>query len=171
METLEGLDSSELLTALGLTEQDVINLGYASAKEFSDAFQSGLEDYDPMSYWDNQLRDAQQGQSDAKSVLEGLESGEDLTDEQLEALDRLQAKYEELADVKELSQHEYLELVRQIQEEEEDAAQEALEEKRELLQEQLDEMNQKIALGIEIDQTEYDELLEEIRDSLKNSQK
>ena len=165
METLEGLNSSELLTALGLTEQDIINLGYASAKEFSDAFQSGLEDYDPMSYWDNQLRDAQQGQSDAKSVLEGLESGKDLTDEQLEALDRLQAKYEELADVKELSQHEYLELVRQIQEEEEDAAQEALEEKRELLQEQLDEMNQKIALGVEIDQTEYDELLEEINNT------
>lgn len=165
MKTLEGLDSTELLTALGLSEQDIENLGYDSAADFSDAFQSGLEDYDPMSYWDNQLKEAQQGQMDAKSLLEGLESGEELTDEQLDSLERLKAKYEELANVKELSQHEYLELVRQIQEEEEDAAREALEERRELLQEKLDEFNEKIELGIEIDTAEYDELLEEINNT------
>lgn len=163
IENLKGFDNAyELLPALGLSLEDIENLGYESATQFVQAFQNGLNDYDPMSYWNEQIAQGQQGQNDAKSALEGLQSGKDLTEEQIAALDRLEEKHKELADTRNLTEHEYLDLVRDIQEEEEKATLEGLEEKKKLLNEKLDDY---LVGKIELDDKEFQELMKEIQDT------
>jgi hypothetical protein len=52
---LEGLNHAEILTALGLNPEDLEKLGYESASDFTVAFRRGLAEYDPMSYWNEQI--------------------------------------------------------------------------------------------------------------------
>ena len=159
---LQGLTGTQLRESLGLSRDDILDLGYKSSAEFAEAFKAGLEGYDPMQYWTAQTERSIQGQEDAKLLLEGLQSEKDLTEEQIAALDRLKEKYSELADTKNLSQHEYLALVREVQEEEEDLAIEGLEEQRKLLNEKLS----KVLTGeLKVDDTEFQKLMDDIQNN------
>ena len=70
---------------------------------------------------------ASQNAKSIGDILTSLEDGEDLSDEQLAFLDNLGLKYEELNTIREEGGHAYLELLKEIQEQEETNALVALE--------------------------------------------
>lgn len=127
---LVGMDQATLLSSLGLTEDDIKALGYADATAFYNAWQDGLNQYDAIGYWENQLQETKQRVGEIGDALDAL-SADKLTKKQLESMQEtladLEQKYPELAEIQQQGSHEYLELLRQIQEQEETNAMIALE--------------------------------------------
>jgi hypothetical protein len=52
IEELKGMSYSELLEALGISSDDIKALGYDRGTDLAVAIRKGLEDYNPMDYWE-----------------------------------------------------------------------------------------------------------------------
>lgn len=111
---LKGLqDKDELLEALGLTEEDLANLGVTDAEAWYNSFIASLNSYDPSSFYERLSQAATSGEKSARSLIDSIQSGdttyENISDNEeyqnlIDQLDILKSQYPELqADAIELS--------------------------------------------------------------------
>lgn len=111
---LKGLqDKDELLEALGLTEEDLANLGVTDAEAWYNSFIASLNSYDPSSFYERLSQAATSGEKSARSLIDSIQSGdttyENIGDNEeyqnlIDQLDILKSQYPELqADAIELS--------------------------------------------------------------------
>lgn len=111
---LKGLqDKDELLEALGLTEEDLANLGITDAEAWYNSFIASLNSYDPSSFYERLSQAATSGEKSARLLIDSIQSGdttyENIGDNKeyqnlIDQLDILKSQYPELqADAIELS--------------------------------------------------------------------
>lgn len=111
---LKGLQNKdELLEALGLTKEDLANLGVADAEAWYNSFIASLNSYDPSSFYERLSQAATSGEKSARSLIDSIQSGdttyENISDNEeyqnlIDQLDTLKSQYPELqADAIELS--------------------------------------------------------------------
>ena len=111
---LKGLQNKdELLEALGLTEEDLANLGVTDAEAWYNSFIASLNSYDPSSFYERLSQAATSGEKSARSLIDSIQSGdttyENISDNEeyqnlIDQLDILKSQYPELqADAIELS--------------------------------------------------------------------
>lgn len=111
---LKGLQNKdELLEALGLTEEDLANLGVTDAEAWYNSFIASLNSYDPSSFYEHLSQAATSGEKSARSLIDSIQSGdttyENISDNEeyqnlIDQLDILKSQYPELqADAIELS--------------------------------------------------------------------
>ena len=116
------------------TSEDWKNLGFESASDFIQGLNNGLDNYDEGAFWKRRIETAKTNITEIESFFTSYDSGTVIDDDTYTALEN---KYEELQAIRQRSSHEYLEMLRQIREREEDA-------NREGLHYQEQEMNSKI---------------------------
>lgn len=111
---LKGLQNKdELLEALGLTKEDLANLGVTDAEAWYNSFIASLNSYDPSSFYERVGQAATSGEKSARSLIDSIQSGdttyENISDNEeyqnlIDQLDTLKSQYPELqADAIELS--------------------------------------------------------------------
>lgn len=111
---LKGLQNKdELLEALGLTKEDLANLGVTDAEAWYNSFIASLNSYDPSSFYERLSQAATSGEKSARSLIDSIQSGdttyENISDNEeyqnlIDQLDTLKGQYPELqADAIELS--------------------------------------------------------------------
>lgn len=111
---LKGLQNKdELLEALGLTKEDLANLGVTDAEAWYNSFIASLNSYDPSSFYERLSQAATSGEKSARSLIDSIQSGdttyENISDNEeyqnlIDQLDTLKRQYPELqADAIELS--------------------------------------------------------------------
>ena len=111
---LKGLQNKdELLEALGLTKEDLANLGVADAEAWYNSFIASLNSYDPSSFYERLSQAATSGEKSARSLIDSIQSGDttygNISDNEeyqnlIDQLDTLKSQYPELqADAIELS--------------------------------------------------------------------
>lgn len=111
---LKGLQNKdELLEALGLTKEDLANLGVTDAEAWYNSFIASLNSYDPSSFYERLSQAATSGEKSARSLIDSIQSGdttyENISDNKeyqnlIDQLDTLKSQYPELqADAIELS--------------------------------------------------------------------
>lgn len=111
---LKGLQNKdELLEALGLTKEDLANLGVTDAEAWYNSFIASLNSYDPSSFYERLSQAATSGEKSARSLIDSIQSGdttyENISDNEeyqnlIDQLDTLKSQYPELqADAIELS--------------------------------------------------------------------
>lgn len=111
---LKGLQNKdELLEALGLTKEDLANLGVTDAEAWYNSFIASLNSYDPSSFYERLSQVATSGEKSARSLIDSIQSGdttyENIGDNEeyqnlIDQLDILKSQYPELqADAIELS--------------------------------------------------------------------
>lgn len=111
---LKGLQNKdELLEALGLTKEDLANLGVTDAEAWYNSFIASLNSYDPSSFYESLSQAATPGEKSARSLIDSIQSGdttyENISDNEeyqnlIDQLDTLKSQYPELqADAIELS--------------------------------------------------------------------
>ena len=111
---LKGLQNKdELLEALGLTKEDLANLGVTDAEAWYNSFIASLNSYDPSSFYERLNQAATSGEKSARSLIDSIQSGdttyENISDNEeyqnlIDQLDTLKSQYPELqADAIELS--------------------------------------------------------------------
>lgn len=75
-ESLEQLNTDELMSILGINEEDLIALGYESAESFHNAWTTALNEYDEDA-WNEKIRNAvSSGNQEIKTLMEGVQSGD-----------------------------------------------------------------------------------------------
>ena len=158
-------------------------------EDFLEKFTTGLENvldnYSYKKYYGGEGQDFV-GQS-KKSLKEADKIGEissilsygdssKLNKEQIEYLDELKEKYVELSEIQDKTSHEYLDMLRQIKEQEEDNANTALQTAKEMqekdldnLFEQLDRLKEENAPEIEI--VAVTDQIEEVLNELENTER
>lgn len=111
---LKGLQNKdELLEALGLTKEDLANLGVTDADAWYNSFIASLNSYDPSSFYERLSQAATSGEKSARSLIDSIQSGdttyENISDNEeyqnlIDQLDTLKRQHPELqADAIELS--------------------------------------------------------------------
>lgn len=111
---LKGLQNKdELLEALGITKEDLANLGVTDAEAWYNSFIASLNSYDPSSFYESLSQAATSGEKSARSLIDSIQSGdttyENISDNEeyqnlIDQLDILKSQYPELqADAIELS--------------------------------------------------------------------
>ena len=111
---LKGLQNKdELLEALGLTKEDLANLGVTDAEAWYNSFIASLNSYDSSSFYERLSQAATSGEKSARSLIDSIQSGdttyENISDNEeyqnlIDQLDTLKSQYPELqADAIELS--------------------------------------------------------------------
>lgn len=111
---LKGLQNKdELLEALGLTKEDLANLGVTDAEAWYNSFIASLNSYDSSSFYEHLSQAATSGEKSARSLIDSIQSGdttyENISDNEeyqnlIDQLDTLKSQYPELqADAIELS--------------------------------------------------------------------
>lgn len=111
---LKGLQNKdELLEVLGLTKEDLANLGVTDAEAWYNSFIASLNSYDPSSFYESLSQAATSGEKSARSLIDSIQSGdttyENISDNEeyqnlIDQLDILKSQYPELqADAIELS--------------------------------------------------------------------
>ena len=111
---LKGLQNKdELLEVLGLTKEDLANLGVTDAEAWYNSFIASLNSYDPSSFYERLSQAATSGEKSARSLIDSIQSGdttyENISDNEeyqnlIDQLDTLKSQYPELqADAIELS--------------------------------------------------------------------
>lgn len=111
---LKGLQNKdELLEALGLTKEDLANLGVTDAEAWYNSFIASLNSYDPSSFYERLSQAATSGEKSARSLIDSIQSGdttyENISDNEeyqnlIDQLDTLKSQYPKLqADAIELS--------------------------------------------------------------------
>lgn len=111
---LKGLQNKdELLEALGLTKEDLANLGVTDAEAWYNSFIASLNSYDPSSFYERLSQAVTSGEKSARSLIDSIQSGdttyENISDNEeyqnlIDQLDTLKSQYPELqADAIELS--------------------------------------------------------------------
>lgn len=132
---------------LQLSETEAKLLGYNGSEQFKATVINATDNYNAIPYWQNQYTTSTKNADDLQGTLNTLSTGsdEDLEEDQIAYLETLEAKYVELGEIKNRTSHEYLELLRQIKEQEETNAATALDETRILQEKQLQEAQDKLA--------------------------
>lgn len=108
---------------------------------------------------------ASQNAKSIGDILTSLEDGEDLSDEQLAFLDNLGLKYEELNTIREEGGHAYLELLREIQEQEETNALIALENTEDQLITEIDNLYENLDNLSEEELNQLEQKLQDLADT------
>ena len=98
---------------LGISVEDLKNLGFDSADEFVDGFKEQLNNYDPSSFFE-ELSSKISTSSDAISTLL---KGDELSEDQLTSLQGLEDEYDELSAIQDKNSEEYLDKLIEIREE------------------------------------------------------
>lgn len=110
-----------------ITDADAEAMGYKDAQAFVNGVQRALDEYDPTAYWKGQYKQSLGNQDIISKGITSAQEGDELEEEDQAALNALLAKYIDLQDLRNMNDHEYLELLRDIQEKEENRSREALE--------------------------------------------
>lgn len=110
---LTGMSQEELYAALGLNEEDLVNLGITDAEAWYNSFIASLNSYDPSGFYERLSQAATSGEKSARSLIDSIQSGdttyENIGDNEeyqnlIDQLDTLKSQYPELqADAIELS--------------------------------------------------------------------
>ena len=109
-EELEDLESDELLNKLGLTEDQIKELGWENAEKFEEEFDNALAEYDIGPYLENL-----QGKIETTSgLIDTLFNGDELSDEQLEKVKELEKEYDNLSAIQDKNSKEYLAALMEI---------------------------------------------------------
>ena len=135
-------------------DEDVVenlknNLGQIP-DEYKKQIEAAIEDYEKNSSdyaiqrFAEKAEAAKGNAEGVGGVLTSLNNGDDLSTEQIAFLDTLKQKYTELNDIKDQGSHEYLALLREIQEQEETNYLQALEDSRNTLFNQASELSKEI---------------------------
>ena len=135
-------------------DEDVVenlknNLGQIP-DEYKKQIEAAIEDYEKNSSdyaiqrFAEKAEAAKGNAEGVGGVLTSLNNGDDLSTEQIAFLDTLKQKYIELNDIKDQGSHEYLALLREIQEQEETNYLQALEDSRNTLFNQASELSKEI---------------------------
>lgn len=117
---LAGMSENQLKEVLGLSDEDFQNLGFKSGKAFAESSKEALRDYDALSYWQNQASKSEKNASDIGGILQAYQDEEELSEQQNQLLDELSQKYSYLNELRTQGGHEYLQALREIQEQEEE---------------------------------------------------
>lgn len=118
--------------------------------EYKSQIEAAIKDYEKNSsdYAIQRLAEkAKTAKSNAEGVggvLTSLNNGDDLSTEQIALIDTLKQKYAELNEIKDQGSHEYLTLLREIQEQEETNYLQALEDSRDSLFKQASDLSKEI---------------------------
>ena len=118
--------------------------------EYKSQIEAAIKDYEKNSsdYAIQRLAEkAETAKSNAEGVggvLTSLNNGDDLSTEQIAFIDTLKQKYAELNEIKDQGSHEYLTLLREIQEQEETNYLQALEDSRDSLFKQASDLSKEI---------------------------
>lgn len=106
-------NKDELLEALGITKEDLANLGVTDAEAWYNSFIASLNSYDSSSFYEHLSQAATSGEKSARSLIDSIQSGdttyENISDNEeyqnlIDQLDTLKSQYPELqADAIELS--------------------------------------------------------------------
>lgn len=118
--------------------------------EYKSQIEAAIKDYEKNSsdYATQRLAEkAETAKSNAEGiggVLTSLNNGDDLSTEQIALIDTLKQKYTELNEIKDQGSHEYLTLLREIQEQEETNYLQALEDSRDSLFKQASDLSKEI---------------------------
>lgn len=139
-------DSSkdEIIKKLGLTEKDFAILGYTDANTWWENFKKELSRYDAAIYWENLAEKSKKSAEDVGGILASYQSDKELSEEQIIILDKLGKKYSNLNKLREQGGHEYLQTLREIQEQEEENSIIALKNLKQTQQEKADALQQEI---------------------------
>lgn len=135
-------------------DEDVVenlknNLGQIP-DEYKKQIEAAIEDYEKNSSdyaiqrFAEKAEAAKGNAEGVGGVLTSLNNGDDLSTEQIAFLDTLKQKYTELNDIKDQGSHEYLALLREIQEQEETNYLQALEDSRDSLFKQASDLSKEI---------------------------
>ena len=120
VENLKELNADELMQVLGINEQDLIDMGYESAAAFEQAFDQGLNEYDPFTYWDAKLEQSKANIETLNSSIEKMKNGNELSTEEIQALEE---EFPELGNIIDKTSQTYLRALEQLQEAQEEAYQ------------------------------------------------
>ena len=118
--------------------------------EYKSQIEAAIKDYEKNSsdYAIQRLAEkAETAKSNAEGIggiLTSLNNGDDLSTEQIALIDTLKQKYAELNEIKDQGSHEYLTLLREIQEQEETNYLQALEDSRDSLFKQASDLSKEI---------------------------
>ena len=142
---LDNMDKDTLIKELGLSEEQIKELGFADGEAFYNSFDNALDKYDSMPFFEKSKINAE----NAGILLGDLSKGnidEVLKDKDKSAmLSNLEGQYSELAEIQDKTSHEYLSLLREIKEQEESNAAAALkwekEKQEEKIKTQIDELD------------------------------
>ena len=164
----------------GFTNIDFNDAGYATSIEnpFKD---------NPALFYQGKAENAKKQVAELEVAISYVNSGEPLEEEQAQALEQLKVKYEELAQIQNVNSHEYLTMLRQIREQEEDNAKTAIENQKRLAEEKANNLRDKVhmdylylqnaeALGetekatelqaqLELDLTEFEKTMDELQNA------
>lgn len=128
----------------GVSEEEWAILGYENGEDYANAVSQALSDYDPISYYLGQASASQTAADNIGELLTAYQNEEELDDDQLAYLNQLIAKYDYLGQLKLTNQHDYLEALREIQEQEEANATSGLESAAEEQRRQIIELEAEI---------------------------
>lgn len=138
--TLNSADNSMI------TDTQAEILGYTDVAGYQAGLQEALNKYDGTSYWDNQYNTSKKNASSLQGTLNTLALGSEseLEDNEISYLEALEQEYEQLGAIKNRTSHEYLQVLRQIKEQEEENAITAANESRALAEKTLQEAQDKL---------------------------
>ena len=129
----------------GISEEEWATLGYENAEDYANAVARALNDYDPIGYYLGQASKSQANADDIGELLSAYQNEQELDEDQLAYVDELIAKYDYLGELRLTNTHDYLEALRDIQEQEESAATSSLESAAEEQRKQIQELEEEIA--------------------------
>ena len=156
VEEIEVLKEAFENGTIQIPEEVYKNAGKKNAKEYSEAFLNDVDTFlqsdKAISVYENSFKKAQQTAQKTQDLLDILSKGPieenvkgSKNQEEAQAeLDELEKKYVELGEIKNKSSHEYLELLRQIKEQEEDNALEALKKEKDIGIENVERIQQEL---------------------------
>ena len=161
-------------------------LGYTDVAGYQTALQEAINKYNGASYWNNQYNASKKNASSLQGTLNTLALGSEseLEDNEISYLEALEQEYEELGAIKNRTSHEYLQVLRQIKEQQEEnaliaanesqiLAEQTLQEAQDKLQETqnklldenlTDEERNKLELQLTADMDAVDEALENLQE-------
>lgn len=117
---LTGMSQEELYAALGLNKEDLTTLGITDAEAWYNSFIASLKNYDSTAYWQVLSESSKKNAEDIGGILTSYQNEEGLSDEQIAILNKLGESYSNLNRLREEGGHEYLQTLREIQEQEEE---------------------------------------------------
>lgn len=127
-----------------IDEEDAERMGYSSEEAFIRGINRALDEYDPMVWWNNQYAAAAGNASAVSGIISSTQNNEGLGEDEQATLDALIQKYDKIDDIRTASGHEYLQILRNIQELEEKSSRDALDHLQEEQKARAEELSERV---------------------------
>lgn len=161
-----------LLRQLEETGQNAVEIlntyGTQGGASFVEGLRSQLEAYDPIPYYEKRIEEAQSNIESISTILDTYQNDETPDEEQEEQLNKIAEKYQEINRAREEGLHEYLQVLRGVQEAEEQEAENNLRNKKREQEERIQDLRDEIQSLTEdnVPEVTIKPKLEELEDAL-----